>query len=174
MRREGRGGRRYLLRRSHVQRVTISINEDLGATFDRLLRARGYGSRSEGVRDLVREAVEAWNAEQLQGAHAVGTLSFIYDRQTRALAQRLSELQHDHHDLISATTQVHLDHDHALEAVMLKGEAGAVRAFADQVRAQRGVKFAQLNLVSVERDDAHANPSAHRHHGHDHLTPTQG
>lgn len=157
-----------------MQRVTISIDEGLGGAFDELLRARGYRSRSEGVRDLVREAVEAWRGEQDLSPHCVANLSYIYDRRTRALAQRLSELQHAHHDLIAAATQVHLDHDHTFESVMLKGEAARVRAFADGIRAERGVRFGSLNLVGVDAHEHHAEPASHTHAGHAHLSPRPG
>ena len=157
-----------------MQRITISIDEGLGGTFDRLVQARGYQSRSEGVRDLVREAVETWSGEQSGRTQCVANLSYVYNRLTRALAQRLSELQHDAHDLIVATTQMHLDHDHTLEGVMMRGPASAVRAFADKVRAERGVRFGTLNLISVDPNEDHDDPTAHQHAGHPHLSPRAG
>ena len=157
-----------------MQRVTISIDEGLGDEFDAFVRARGYQSRSEGVRDLVREAVEAWRGEQPGERHCVANLSYIYNRHTRALAQLLSDLQHDHHDLIVSTTSTPLDHDHTLDAVILKGRASAVRAFADQVRAERGVRFGVINLIGVEPEDAHHFEGAHHHTGHAHLSPHPG
>lgn len=157
-----------------MQRITISIDEALGGTLDALLGARGYRSRSEGMRDLVREAVEAWRIEQHAAAHCVASLSYIYNGQTRTLAQRLSDLQHAHHDLVAAATLVHLDHDHTLETVILRGETTAVRAFADQLRAERGVRFAALNLIGVDADDHHSHPGAHDHAGHVHLSPKPG
>ena len=157
-----------------MQRVTISIDESLAETFDELLRERAYQSRSEGVRDLVRDAVERWRAERRDSAVCIANLSYIYSRQTRALAQRLSDMQHANHDLIVSTTQVRLDHEHSLESVLLKGATAKVRAFADLVRAERGVRFDSLNLVGVHADDHHHEPGDHTHHGHAHLHPHAG
>jgi CopG family nickel-responsive transcriptional regulator len=167
-----------------MQRITISVDEELSETFDEMLRAKGYNSRSEGMRDLVRDAVERWREERRESRYCVGTLSYVYNRQTRSLAQRLSELQHDHHDLVAATTLVHLDHDHTLESVMLKGETQRVQAFADRLRAETGVKFGTLNLVGVEPDHEHARGHVddrghgaghtHSHEGHAHLSPRPG
>ena len=157
-----------------MQRITISIDETLGATFDRLVEARGYQSRSEGVRDLVREAVESWESEAPSHGKCVGNLSYVYNRQTRALAQRLSELRHDAHDLVITATQMPLDHEHTLESVMLRGEAGAVRIFADKIRSERGVRFGSLNLISVDGHDDHHDAGAHSHTGHVHLSPRPG
>ncbi len=141
-----------------MQRITISIDEDLAESFDRMIQARGYQSRSEGVRDVVR----------------VAGLSYVYNRRTRALPQRLSELQHEAHDLVVATTQMPMDHDHTLETVLLRGEAAMVRAFADKVCAERGVRFGALNLISVVLSEDHDHPDAHSHAGHAHLSPRPG
>lgn len=152
----------------------MSIDESLGETFDRMLRAKGYQSRSEGLRDVLREAIEAWEGEQNGFTHCVASLSYVFNPETRALAQRLSELQRAHHDLIVTTTQMHLDHDNTLECVMLKGGVLAVRALADQISAERGVRFGALNVISVGANDQHGDDHAHTHTGHIHLSPRPG
>lgn len=158
-----------------MQRITISLDEALAAQLDALFAEEGYQSRSEGVRDLIRKAVALRRVDQGAAAHSVGTLSYIYDRGTRALAQRIADLQHEHHNLIAATTQVRLDHEHSLEAVLLKGLTADVQAFADRLKAERGVRFGELNLIGVEPDDHHSHPEAHHHHhDHAHLSPTKG
>jgi CopG family nickel-responsive transcriptional regulator len=157
-----------------MQRVTISLDESLAAAFDALSRQQGYQSRSEAVRDLVRRAVDERRADGEEGTHCVANLSYVYDHHVRALAQRLIAVQHEHHDLVVATTHIHLDHDSCLESVMLKGPTEAVRALADRIRAERGVRFGALNLISVAPNDHHGDDSGHSHHGHDHLSPHPG
>ena len=157
-----------------MQRVTISLDEELAGEFDRLIRARGYQSRSEGVRDLVRAAVEGWRGEQAGGDECVASLSYVYNRRIRTLPQRLSELQHEAHDLIVSTSQMILDHDHTLETVLLRGKAALVRAFADKVCAERGVRSGAVNLVAVDLSETHDHPGAHSHQGHAHMSPVTG
>ncbi len=157
-----------------MQRITISIDEPLGVAFDDMVKARGYQSRSEGVRDLVRQGVEEWRQTRRESETCVANLSFVYDQTVRSLASRLSEWRHDHHDLIIATTLVTLDHRSTLESLMLKGRAAAVRAFADGVKAERGVRFGALNLIGVDAGDDHHDPTSHRHNGHRHLSPKLG
>ncbi len=71
-----------------------------------------------------------------------------------------------------STTHVHLDHEHCLESIFLKGPVAAVRAFADGILAERGVSYGQINLIGVESgDDHHRLAAPHQHHGHMHLTP---
>ena len=159
-----------------MQRVTVSLDETLAEDFDEIAKARSYQNRSEAVRDLMRQAVEARRAEKGESKHCIANLSYIFNHHERALAERLIEAQHDHHDLAVSAMHVHLDHETCLESVMLKGPSAAVRAFADRVRAERGVRHGSLNLISVDTGDRHsgAGHSHHNHKDHGHLSPRRG
>ena len=75
-----------------MQRFTISIDEETAERFDRLIRDRGYQSRSEAVRDLLRDALVDGRTDDTATGQCVANLSYVFDRRTRSLAQRLSEL----------------------------------------------------------------------------------
>lgn len=154
-----------------MERITISLEDELAKALDTFLDAQGYRSRSEGVRDLVREAMAQPSEVSARHSHCVANLSYIYNHRVRALASKLADFQHAHHDLIASTTLVHLDHDNSLESVMLKGETKAVLAFSDWVGAERGVRSKLLNLVGVEPHDHHRHAHDHEHSGHEHLSP---
>ncbi len=154
-----------------MQRITISLDDPLAAALDQHLKLTGYQSRSEGVRDIVRDTMGRHHNEHASHLHSVANLSYIYDRRVRRLASRLSELQHAHHDLIASITSVPLDHSSSLESVMLKGKTAALRQFADTIRAERGVRSVVLNLVGVEPGDQHEHQHDHSHTGHAHLSP---
>ena len=167
-----------------MDRFTISLEPRLAEDFDRLIRDRGYTNRSEAVRDVLRTAVEQHGQRQDHGGHCVASLSYVYGHHERELAERLTALQHEHHDLCVATTHVHLDHDDCLETLLLRGATSAVRRFADALVAERGVRHGQLNLISVDVSGrgaryVHADPRAHAHshapgtarHAHVHLKP---
>jgi CopG family nickel-responsive transcriptional regulator len=161
-----------------MERFTISLEEPLAEEFDRLIKARGYTNRSEAVRDMLRDRIEESRQAADEG-HCVACLSYVYNHHERELAERLTHLQHEHHDLCVATTHAHLDHEACLETVLLRGPTAAVRRFADALVAERGVHHGRLNLVSVEVKSGaavkyqHADPHAHAHsHGvHDHAHP---
>lgn len=156
-----------------MQRVTVSLDEDLAETFDALVSEQGYESRSEAVRDLIRRAI-AERREAAGDGDCVANLSYVYNHHLRGLAQRLTEISHDHHDQVVASFHIHLDHDHCLESVMLKGRTREVRALADAIRAERGVSFGELNLIAVERNGRHGGAPAHDHGAHEHLRPKLG
>lgn len=162
-----------------MERITISIDTALALEFDRLIAARGYKNRSEAVRDLVRSHLEAARTAHAPTGHCVANLSYVYNHHERDLAERLTALQHEQHDLTVATLHVHLDHDNCLESVILRGATSAVRAFSDALMAERGVRHGLLNVVAVEVDAGHAYPHEHPHthatdeqpHTHVHLKP---
>lgn len=133
-----------------MQRFTISLDERLAAEFDTLMRTRGYENRSEAVRDLLRGRIERERLARGEAPYAVGCLSYVYNHHERDLAERLTALAHEHHDLVVSATHAHLDHESCMETVILRGRTRAVRAFADAVIAERGVRHGSMNLVPVD------------------------
>ena len=149
----------------------MSMDEALARDFDQLIKDRGYASRSEAMRDLLRREVEAHRHARATRSQCVANLSYVYNHHERKLSERLMESQHRHHELVVSTMHVHLDHEHCLESVVLKGPALAVRAFADQTQAEKGVRHSQLNLVTVKTSDPHLRGAPDKHPGHLHLIP---
>lgn len=141
-----------------MDRFTISLDAGLAAAFDRLIERRGYSNRSEAVRDLLREKLGEDELAREESSHCIAVLSYIYNHHERDLAERLTSIQHAHHDLTVSTMHAHLDHDNCMETVILRGATAAVRGFADAIRAERGVRHGSLNLVPAEMDSA-----AHAH-----------
>lgn len=144
-----------------MERFTISLDEKLAAEFDRLIRERGYLNRSEAVRDLLRGKLDSLRLQEQQAPFCVASLSYVYNHHERDLAERLTGLQHDQHDLVVASTHVHLDHDNCLETVILRGKTEVVRRFADALIAERGVRHGQINLVPVDVDAGHGHTHSH-------------
>ncbi len=154
-----------------MERITMSLDENLAKDFDLIIKERGYASRSEAIRDLLRQEVETHRQARDGKAQCVANFSFVYNHHERNLAERLTEAQHQQHDLVVASTHVHLDHEHCLESIILKGPATAVRGLADRTQAERGVRHGMLNLVTVKVGDGHYRLGDHRHAGHLHLLP---
>jgi len=132
-----------------MQRVTITIEDDLLAAVDTLMQRRGYESRSEAVRDIIRERI---GRERLEtpASRCVSVLSYVFDHETRNLPGRLTRAHHERHDLSIASLHVHLDHDSCLEVSVMRGAHDAVRGFADTVTSQRGVRHANLHVIPAQ------------------------
>lgn len=145
-----------------MQRVTITIDDELAAELDRFMAARGYANRSEAIRDLARGGLTQKAAEVPGNRPCVAAVVYVYDHAARDLPKRLTRGFHEHHDLAQATLHVHLDDESCLEVTVLKGQGAQVRQFADSVIAERGVRHG--HVVFVPNGGTHA-------HGHHRATP---
>lgn len=145
-----------------MQRLTISLDDRLAVELDQLMRLKGYASRSEAFRDMLRRelGLQAASADPL--APFIAILSYVYDHHERQLATRLTELQHDHHDLTISTMHAHLSQDECVETAILRGPLRALTEFAQSVIAQTGVRHGSINLIPLQ------DFAGHNHPGHDH------
>lgn len=126
-----------------VTRFGVSMDRKLLGRFDKVCRRKGYTNRSEAIRDLIRDRLvdEDWSAN---GGEVVGTLTLVYDHETREVQDRLTGAQHEHHGTVVSSMHVHLDHHHCLEVLVLRGKPERVRKLADRLLAMRGVKHGKL------------------------------
>lgn len=133
---------------SSLTRIGVAIDAGLLDEFDRLIGQRGYGSRSEAFRDLIRDALvqEQWASGT---APVVGTVTLVYDHHVRRLGDRLTSLQHEFHYAMLSTLHVHLDHDHCLEVIVVRGPAGDVKRIADGLISMKGVRHGRLTVTTA-------------------------
>lgn len=148
-----------------MERLTISLDNQLSEQFDEFIKARGYTNRSEAMRDLIREQLETGRLEKGAEGHCVASLSYIYNHHESDLASRITSVQHSHHDLTLSSMHVHMDHDNCLEVVILRGSTRSVEQFANLVMATRGVRHGKLHMVPVEITQEQHSPvsSPHTH-----------
>ncbi len=133
---------------SNITRFGVSLDNSLLEKFDARLEADGYQTRSEAIRDLIRARLVETEWEE-DGKENAGTLTLVYDHHVSDLSQRLTEMQHDYHDLIMTSLHVHLDHNNCLEVLVLKGQGARLRELSQKLIALRGVKYGKLNLATT-------------------------
>jgi CopG family nickel-responsive transcriptional regulator len=128
-------------------RFGISIDETLLDNFDRLIDRKGYGTRSEAIRDLIRGALveDTWEADEEE---TVGTITLVYNHHVRDLSDKLTEQQHAHHDRIISALHVHLDAHNCLEVLVVRGQAREVKTIADELIGVKGVKHGKLVMTT--------------------------
>lgn len=157
-------------------RFGVAMENSLLTELDAIVEARGT-TRSEILRDLVRAEVSKQKVRK--GEPAVASLTLVYDHHVRDLTERLTELQHGLGDAIRSTMHVHLDHDHCLEVIVMRGAADVLKDAAQRMLATRGVKHGGLEIVTdvarheaghvhVHEHDGHTHAHPHVHAGHDH------
>ncbi len=149
-----------------MQRVTVTIDDELMEALDRYMEAGGHQNRSEAVRDLVRAGLVQEVKFEDGGRRCVAALVYVYDHETRQLSRKLVHDHHAHADISIATLHVHLDAESCLEVSLLKGEKAEVEHFASHLIGERGVRYGQLVVVPANLEDAGEKqpfPGAHSH-----------
>ena len=148
-----------------MQRITITIEDDLLAEIDAAAKERGYQNRSEIIRDLARAGLQQTAPDAAPSGPCVAALVYVYDHAARDLSKRLVQNFHGHHDLSLATLHVHLDDDSCMEVTALKGPAGEVQHFADHIIAERGVRYGRVVMIPTGPDKK-PRPAPKRGHRH--------
>src|SRR3954453_20499755 len=149
-----------------MQRVTITLDDELMAELDRIIAARGYQNRSEAIRDLARAGIRQEAATLGEQGECVAALVYVYDHNARQLSKRLADTFHDHHEMSLASMHAHLDHDSCMEVTILRGKADKVQHFGEHVIAERGVRHGRIVLVPTDlliKPHTHTDGTSHEH-----------
>jgi CopG family transcriptional regulator, nickel-responsive regulator len=133
-----------------MQRITITLDDDLMQELDAVIAERGYQNRSEAIRDFTRAGMQQAEQEKGNSGECVAALVYVYDHAARELSRRLIESYHGHHDLSLATLHVHLDDDNCMEVTALRGSSAEVQHLADHIIAERGVKYGRVVMIPAE------------------------
>jgi CopG family nickel-responsive transcriptional regulator len=136
---------------AHIIRFGVSLAEELLAEFDALIGRKGYASRSEAIRDLIRDYL-AEEASRFGSSPAVGTVTLVYDHHVAELQEKLTAIQHGESGLVVSALHVHLDHHRCLEVLVVKGRAAKIRGLADKLIGARGVKHGKLTFVAAGKE----------------------
>ncbi len=128
-----------------LERIGISLEDDLLALFDRLIAEKGYVNRSEAVRDLIREALVQREWSRSSGREErVAVVALVYDHDSSSLAQKLAHIQHENHRAVVSALHVHLDPHNCLEVLVLRGRAAEVIRMGEGLVSTKGVKYGRV------------------------------
>jgi CopG family nickel-responsive transcriptional regulator len=133
---------------SQVERIGVSLEKELLSAFDKLIAKQSYQSRSEAIRDLIRQQL---SAERLGNPEvkAVAAVCIVYDHHATRLAEKLIDLQHSHILQVISSLHVHLDEDDCLEVIVLRGRVGQINKMGESILSMKGVKLGRVNLLAT-------------------------
>ncbi len=131
-----------------LMRIGVSLPDNLLGRFDEIINKRGYSSRSEGIRDAIRNYILNYEwMNEVQGDR-IGIISLLYDHDQRGLVNNIIDIQHDSHELTQSSVHVHIDEHNCLEILTLRGDAKQIKAFAEKMMSLKGVKHVKLTTIT--------------------------
>ena len=156
--------------KENLVRFGVAMESSLVEQLDALAAVRGC-NRSELLRDLTRAEVGRNALADRVPAFAAVTL--VYNHHVRELSERLTSLQHDLGEQVRSTMHVHLDHEHCLEVIVMRGRSDQLKEVTGRMIGTRGVlqggaEYVAENTLSLSSTGRRVHHQAHDDHGHNH------
>ena len=135
---------------SKTVRFGVSIQDDLLSQFDAHISKKGYPTRSKAIEDVIREELK--RESLIKGHRGTGSIILVYDHHKRELVAKLTDIQHDFHNLVICNQHIHLDHHNCMEIVVVKGKQKEM-----QELAARAAISLQIPITKATIEYAKAN-----------------
>jgi CopG family nickel-responsive transcriptional regulator len=139
------------MKKEKVSRFSMSLPPSLQRQLDEMSREKGYDNRSQAIADMIRDQIVE-HRQKADTGEIAGTITLVYDHHKPHLQTTLTDIQHDHHEVILTTVHVHLDHHNCLEVLIVRGQASIIRKIADELIAAKGVKHGKLTVTTTGKD----------------------
>jgi CopG family nickel-responsive transcriptional regulator len=140
-----------VMRSQKVARFSVSLPPNLLRQLDQMVREKGYHNRSLAITDMVRDNLVDHH-QKFAGREIAGTITLVYDHHKQHVQAALTDIQHDHHEVIVSTLHVHLDHHNCLEVLVVRGKSSLVKRIAEELIAAKGVKHGKLTVTTTGKD----------------------
>ena len=132
-------------------RFSVSLPPVLLKQLDQMTAEKGYDNRSLAIADMIRAQLVD-HREKSDASEIAGTITLVYDHHKMHVQETLTDIQHDHHEVILSTVHVHLDHHNCLEVLIVRGKPSVIRRIADELIAAKGVKHGKLTVTTTGKD----------------------
>jgi CopG family transcriptional regulator, nickel-responsive regulator len=139
------------MKKETVSRFSVSLPPLLLRQLDEMSDEKGYDNRSQAIADMIRDHLVE-HRQKFGNEDIAGTITLVYDHHKPHLQATLTDIQHDHHNVILSTVHVHLDHRNCLEVLLVRGKAAVIRKIADELLSAKGVKHGKLTVTTTGRN----------------------
>lgn len=159
-----------------LDRISLTLPSGMTDRLDGIVDDWDYASRSEAIRDSLRDFFATYDWEAAEQTRHHGTLVVVHQHDhENGLAGRLQSIQHEMAGIVTSTQHIHLTHDRCMETIVVDGGADEIQTLANRLRSVEGVQQVKVVVVGGEEsDDDHSHGGEHGHgegghtHGHDH------
>lgn len=131
-----------------IDRFSVSLDTELLAAFDRHIASKGYGNRSEAVRDMIRELLVASRLDTGDEG-AVSILTVVCDHRFGSAAERLRSCALSGAELVCGSLVVPLDAHRDAVTMAFRGQADRLQTLNEQIQAMRGITDGRLVILPI-------------------------
>jgi CopG family nickel-responsive transcriptional regulator len=137
-----------------VTRIGVSLEPELLEKFDRHIESKGYVSRSEAIRDLIREQLSE-NEWKDDNQHMVGAVIIIFDSKVTDIMEKLGNIQTDKSGCILSSNRIALDGGKFMDIISVQGTLSELKKLKNEYTSMKGVLRGKLTMVSPSKGFMH-------------------
>lgn len=142
-------------KRDSVQRITISLPDDVYQQFEQMMEERGFSNRSQAIAEILNQHISDYYSFKGNRVMA-GTLTLLYDHRKPGLTQQLADISHQHIQEVISSFRVLLENQHTMDVILMQGPANVLRAITNRFLACKGVQAGRLNLTRTVMPPIHS------------------
>lgn len=137
-----------------VTRIGVSLEPDLLEQFDKHISDKGYVSRSEAIRDLIREILSE-NEWKDDTQYMVGAIMIIFDSNVTGILEKLAKMQSELSDTVLACNRTALEEGKFMDIISVAGNLGDLKKLKNEYTSMKGVLRGKLTMVSPSKGHMH-------------------
>jgi CopG family nickel-responsive transcriptional regulator len=132
--------------------ISISLTGELLTQLDDFMRQKGYSSRSEAIRDAVRDILSGYELSQFEKGKVTATITVISEQERHDVDEHLTRLRHEYDEIVSGNMHIHLARTYCLEIFITEGDVKRIMDFIGRIRAMRGIQQVKYTVVPLVGD----------------------
>ncbi len=117
--------------------ISITLPYELLEKLDRVIEARGYFSRSEAIRDAIRNLVDEASIDTGEEVSAI--IMVTYNREQGSIDKRLSDLRHEYNDIVVEGIHRHFGSGYCIDILMAEGNISQIRTLIGRIRGLKNI-----------------------------------
>ncbi len=129
--------------------ISMSLTSDLLRKLDALIKDKSFSSRSEAIRDAIRNSLSEYELGLLERGRVAATVTTMSEFVRRDVDEKLMRLRHEYNELVTGNMHIHLGGNFCLEVFIAQGDIEDVLTFIGRVRAIRGVQQVKYTIVPI-------------------------
>ncbi|WP_174590348.1 nickel-responsive transcriptional regulator NikR [Methanocella conradii] len=133
-----------------LMRIGVSLPDNLLSRFDEIIGSWGYSSRSEAIRDAIRNYIQYYDWMNEVEGERIGVISIVYDQDKKGLLDSLMQIQNEYCKLMLSAFHVYLDRESCMEIMTFKGNGKDIKGAAEKMMALKGVKHVKLTTIALD------------------------
>lgn len=131
-----------------IARFGVSLEEGVLEALDNFVIENSLPNRSQAIRTLIeKNLVEIkWQCNNV----VAGAVILLYDHHKGDVSVKLNNIQHHYHDVVLSSQHFHLENDHCLEIVAVKGISKRLTELSDKLIGLKGIIHGKLVMSRAE------------------------